>query len=73
MKNQLELVNLEKPYGETIAVRGIDLSLSENTYCCLLGPSGCGMTNIWNKLQPNHKVILIDPVAAAEKLGPALV
>ena len=31
MKNQLELVNLEKRYGDTIAVRGFDLSLPENT------------------------------------------
>ena len=35
---------------------------------------GCaGMTNIWNKLQPYHKITLIDPVAAAAKLIPVLV
>jgi allantoin racemase len=34
---------------------------------------GCaGMTNIWSKLQRNHQIILIDPVAAAAKLVPAL-
>ena len=36
IKNQLELINLEKRYGDTVAVSGIDLSLPENTYCCLL-------------------------------------
>jgi putative spermidine/putrescine transport system ATP-binding protein len=44
--NHLELNNLEKRYGETLAVRGINLSLPENTYCCLLGPSGCGKTSL---------------------------
>ena len=45
-KNHLDLIDLEKRYGETIAVRGINLSLPENTYCCLLGPSGCGKTSL---------------------------
>ncbi|XDZ62481.1 ABC transporter ATP-binding protein [Alphaproteobacteria bacterium LSUCC0396] len=44
--NHLELIDLEKRYGDTVAVRGINLSLSENTYCCLLGPSGCGKTSL---------------------------
>ena len=35
---------------------------------------GCaGMTNIWHKLQPDHQITLIDPVAAAAKLIPVLV
>ena len=44
--NHLDLIDLEKRYGETLAVRGINLSLPENTYCCLLGPSGCGKTSL---------------------------
>jgi len=44
--NHLELIDLEKRYGDTVAVRGINLSLPENTYCCLLGPSGCGKTSL---------------------------
>lgn len=46
LKNHLDLIDLEKRYGETVAVRGINLSLPENTYCCLLGPSGCGKTSL---------------------------
>ena len=46
LKNHLDLIDLVKRYGETLAVRGIDLSLPENTYCCLLGPSGCGKTSL---------------------------
>ncbi len=42
----LELVNLEKHYGDTQAVRGVNLSLPIGTYCCLLGPSGCGKTSL---------------------------
>jgi putative spermidine/putrescine transport system ATP-binding protein len=44
--NHLKLIDLEKRYGDTVAVRGINLSLPENTYCCLLGPSGCGKTSL---------------------------
>lgn len=46
LKNHLDFIDLEKRYGETLAVRGINLSLPENTYCCLLGPSGCGKTSL---------------------------
>ena len=46
LKNHLDLIDLEKRYGETLAVRGINLSLPENTYFCLLGPSGCGKTSL---------------------------
>ena len=46
LKNHFDLIDLEKRYGETLAVRGINLSLPENTYCCLLGPSGCGKTSL---------------------------
>jgi len=42
--NSLELINLEKHYGNTKAVCGVSLSLPKATYCCLLGPSGCGKT-----------------------------
>ena len=46
LKNHLDLIDLEKRYGETLAVRGLNLSLPENTSCCLLGPSGCGKTSL---------------------------
>lgn len=35
---------------------------------------GCaGMTNIWDRLQLDHKITLIDPIAAAAKLVPAMI
>ena len=34
---ELELQKLQKKYGETIAVRNVDLAMDEPKYCCLLG------------------------------------
>ena len=42
----LELKSLQKMYGPTIAVRQVDLQVSDPLYCCLLGPSGCGKTSL---------------------------
>ncbi|MGD9834705.1 MAG: ABC transporter ATP-binding protein [Piscinibacter sp.] len=41
----LELVQLTKRYGETVAVDRIGLKIAAGSYCCLLGPSGCGKTS----------------------------
>ncbi len=43
---EIELINLTKRFGETLAVDRIALSIPHGTYCCLLGPSGCGKTTI---------------------------
>ena len=56
MKNHLDLTDLEKRYGETLAVRGINLSLPENTYCCLLGPSGCGKTSLLRMIAGHEEI-----------------
>ncbi len=42
----IELVNITKRFGETIAVENISLAIPGGSYCCLLGPSGCGKTTI---------------------------
>lgn len=44
--HDLELIGLQKIYGQTVAVRQVDLTLSQAQYCCLLGPSGCGKTSL---------------------------
>jgi multiple sugar transport system ATP-binding protein len=36
------LTELRKSYGETDAVRGIDLDIEHNEFVVLVGPSGCG-------------------------------
>jgi spermidine/putrescine transport system ATP-binding protein len=40
----LRLVGIEKHYGSTTAVAGIDLAVREGEFVTLLGPSGCGKT-----------------------------
>jgi putative spermidine/putrescine transport system ATP-binding protein len=42
---ELELVNLTKRYGATVAVDAISYHFSAGTYACLLGPSGCGKSS----------------------------
>ena len=41
---EILLKDLYKTYGETPAVRGIDLTIAENEFVVLVGPSGCGKT-----------------------------
>ncbi len=42
--SELRLAGLEKCYGATRAVAGIDLEVREGEFMTLLGPSGCGKT-----------------------------
>src|SRR5215212_11813294 len=40
----LRLAGIEKRYGSTVAVAGIDLEVRDGEFMTLLGPSGCGKT-----------------------------
>jgi iron(III) transport system ATP-binding protein len=40
----VELKNLCKLYGKTVAVDGVDLDIAKGEFMTLLGPSGCGKT-----------------------------
>ena len=43
---ELELRGLEKRFGDTVAVDGLDLRLGRGEFLTLLGPSGCGKTTV---------------------------
>lgn len=40
----LEMRGVERRFGQTVAVAGLDLTLPQGAIGCLLGPSGCGKT-----------------------------
>jgi putative spermidine/putrescine transport system ATP-binding protein len=41
---ELELENLGKRYGQTVALDGFTLRIATGEFVSLLGPSGCGKT-----------------------------
>ena len=43
---EIELQNVTKRFGATVAVNDVSVVVPQGTYCCLLGPSGCGKTTI---------------------------
>ncbi len=44
----IELVEVTKRYGETIALDAVSLTIGRGEFFCLLGPSGCGKTTTLN-------------------------
>ncbi len=45
-RTAVEIRAVEKAFGETRAVDGVDLDVAEGGICALLGPSGCGKTTL---------------------------
>lgn len=44
----IDLQNVEKCYGQTVAIDGLSMSLKENKIYCLLGKNGAGKTTLMN-------------------------
>jgi putative spermidine/putrescine transport system ATP-binding protein len=42
----IELANVTKRFGNTLAIDRVSMIVPPGTYCCLLGPSGCGKTTL---------------------------
>ena len=43
---RLKITGLHKFYGQTHAVRGVDLDIPEGEFAVLVGPSGCGKSTL---------------------------
>jgi multiple sugar transport system ATP-binding protein len=43
---QVRLATLSKRFGQTEAVRGVDLEVQDHEFLVLVGPSGCGKTTV---------------------------
>jgi putative spermidine/putrescine transport system ATP-binding protein len=60
----IELTDVTKRFGDTLAVDKINLKIPGGAYCCLLGPSGCGKTTILRMIaghdDPTQGDVLID-------------
>jgi osmoprotectant transport system ATP-binding protein len=60
----IDLKNVSKKYGETIAVDNLNLEIKTGEICVLIGPSGCGKTTtlkmINRLIEPSSGQILID-------------
>jgi putative spermidine/putrescine transport system ATP-binding protein len=61
--SDIQLKNLVKSYGSTVAVAGIDLHIKQGEFFSLLGPSGCGKSTtlrmIAGFIRPSAGQILI--------------
>ncbi len=70
-RGSIELAGVTKRFGETAAVRNIDLKIPGGCYCCLLGPSGCGKTTILRMIagheSPTEGAVLIDGENVVDK------
>ena len=43
---KLEIKDVHKSFGKNHVVKGINLSIGDGEFLCLLGPSGCGKTTL---------------------------
>ena len=50
MKAAIEIQNLKKSYGDTVALKGVNISIGDGEFFGLLGPNGAGKTTTINIL-----------------------
>ena len=56
LKHDLELVDVTKRYGSTVAVDAIQHRFQPSSYTCLLGPSGCGKSSTLRMIAGHESV-----------------
>jgi putative spermidine/putrescine transport system ATP-binding protein len=64
----LEIIQVTKKYGDTVAVEDISLKISAGTYCCLLGPSGCGKSTTLRMIAGHETVTIGDIILGGENV-----
>ena len=57
MKGIIQVSHLQLWYGQTEALRGIDISIPENNITALIGPSGCGKSTFLKSLNRMNDLI----------------
>jgi ABC-type Fe3+/spermidine/putrescine transport system ATPase subunit len=59
----VQLENISKAYGATVAVDDVSFEVPEGEFCSMLGPSGCGKTTLLRMLagllEPDHGAVRI--------------
>ena len=53
---KVELIAVQKRYGDVVAVETLNLNVPAGTYACLLGPSGCGKTTTLRMIAGHEQV-----------------
>jgi ABC-type Fe3+/spermidine/putrescine transport system ATPase subunit len=60
----VRLINITKRYRDITAVKGVNLTIKDKEYVCIIGPSGCGKTTLIKAIsgiiQPTEGEIYID-------------
>ena len=65
----VELVDVTKRYGGSVAVDNVSLRIQKASYCCLLGPSGCGKTSTLRMIAGHETISEGDILIDGENVG----
>lgn len=68
METIMEMENLTKDFGKEHVLKGITLTIKENTFTAILGPSGSGKSTLLNILSG-----LIKPTGGSVRCGNAII